>query len=246
MGKNMKKALVLLVGLSLFLPCSASADYIGTGLMDVDYSNPYDTVKFPENTYYANYYTDYDVKTGTYTGPVQLTSGEVFCVENADMDGSLVNYDFYTIDSTLNYYSNPDMNLDALIGATWMANWAVTEMALVSNDVDKDTIKSIAQLAIWSSVLNADISKSTLAYNSYTAQWLVNQLDLLDDQALSQFVNDWVLAVNPAKPDHTFRPGEIGQNYLVHAPAPVPEPTTTVLVCIGTAGLAGVLRRRRK
>jgi len=209
--KKMKKLIysILITAFSI-LPITASATYISTEYMDVDASG----------LTWNNYYADYDAKVNPFGG-----STEVFCVENANMDGTNVQYDFYTIGDDLADFGVNDSWLAALTQATWYANWFLNSDQTEQNKKD-------AQVAAWYAI----------GFNS-TANYLVDRFNEATDQAA--YASNWLLAVNPALGQAgTIQMGQIGQNYLVNAPAPVPEPSTMLLLGSGLLGLAYYRRRK--
>lgn len=209
----MKKLLYLtLVAAFLIFPITASATYIDSELMDVDASA----------LAWGGYYADYDVKVNPFDG-----STEVFCVEEANMNGSNVLYDFYTIGDDLGDFGVSDVWIAALKEATWYANWFLNSDQTEENKRD-------AQVAIWSTIgiVGADDGDNKL-------------LSLYDDATdQDAYLSDWYLAVNPGNFGNGFEMEEPGQNYLVNAPAPVPEPSTMLLLGSGLLGLAYYRRRK--
>lgn len=213
----MKKYLsFLLVLVFLVFPLSAFATYIGQHTMDVD-------ANF-NGQYWNNYVTDYNVKANPFGGTT-----EVFCVEgNANMNGNLSLYDFYTIDNTLviKGTSGADIStlwINRLKQATWYANWFIQ-----SDQTDAD--KKKAQVAVWNAI----------GFAPNSANGLLADFNAADDQ--DDYVSNWLFAVSPANGGESITIPEFGQNYLVAAP--VPEPATMLLFGIGLLSIAGISRKK--
>ncbi len=127
------KRFAFLLTLFLALPLTCSADPIGTGTLDVDWSGPYA----------GPYYGDYDGLVGS-SNPGIATKGfeEIFCVENQDASSGVPLYTFSTIDE--------DMYEDytGLEEAVWIADHWTGYIG--SNN--PDTVKVEAQKAVWAFV----------------------------------------------------------------------------------------------
>lgn len=116
---------ILVVAVLLALPLCAGATYLGDGVLNVDWSDPYSGGD-------PNYYADYDgtVKSSDFGYTTGLV--EIFCVSPQDANGGDQNYSFYTITAG-----------SALSQAAWIAdNWFKYRGATDSN-------KAEAQKAIW-------------------------------------------------------------------------------------------------
>lgn len=234
----MKKILGLTLGLSLLTPLVAIADSIGVGTMQIEGSSPDVAVTLNNKTYV--WAGDYDVKSSN-LGDLTLESTEVFCVENADLISTSTNYAFYRIDGELNTnYSGGDATyLAMLTEATWLANWGLTQAS--------EDGKAIAQLAIWKVMFGA----SPTNYFSYWTKWKYESQvnDLLAEYGTAnnktEYVDEWLLAVSPDVTSGEIKLGVNGQNFLVKASSPVPEPSTMLLFGTGVAGLAGMIRRKK-
>lgn len=200
----MKKILGLLL-LSAFLvtPMNAFATLLFTDSMDMDAGG----------AVWNRWYTDY--QSDEY--------GEAFCVENADMNGNYVPYDFYRIDKTLEDTVGASY-IGLLTEATWYANqWATGSAS-----------KTDAQVAIW-----LTLGMGTAAPTSGAGS-LMTEFGLANDQ--DAYVSNWLWAVNPA--GEPIEIGVNGQNYLVQNP--VPEPATMLLLGTGLLGFAGFRRKMKK
>lgn len=212
----MKKYLsFFLVLVFLAFPLSAFATYIGQHTMDVD-------ANF-NGQYWNNYVTDYNVKANPFGGTT-----EVFCVENANMNGNLSSYDFYTIDGVWNMVDDSGIDIstdwyEKLKQATWYANWFIQ-----STQTDADKMK--AQVAVW----------NTIGFAPDAANGLLGEFNAADDKY--DYVSNWLFAVSPANGGVSITIPEVGQNYLVAAP--VPEPATMLLFGIGLLSLAGISRKK--
>ena len=234
----MKKLFFAAAALLLLSPLTASAAPVATGSMTVVGSAPMQDVNFGSGSGSGNYYADYDATYGAMTLTPAYTalafdSGEVFCVENADMytAGQSTTYDFYTSDA-LNSWETGTQEI-----VTWIANWALQSSA---NQAEAEARKATAQVAIWKQMIPA----ATFGASTYwtDAQTLITAAGAASDK--SAYVNHWLLAVSPTG-------GALGavknyQNFLVKATAtPVPEPGVMLLFGAGLGGVALLSRRRR-
>jgi len=228
----MKKQMIILAGLLALCPLTAAADAVSTGYMQIGYNQPV------VQTSLGNWYTDYEI-TASSLGELALQSSEVFCVEHADLNKNYAEYAFYRIDEQLDtdYGGGDAAYLDKLIQASWIATWALT-----SNQTDA---KTIGQLAIWHVMLGATIAETNSYYGQVMQLLYPAYNTAKEDGTYNDYVDDWLLAVNPAVTNGEIPLGVPGQNFLVKANNPVPEPATMFLFGTGMAGLAGMIRRKR-
>ena len=85
----MKKQFWAVAALTLLMPMTAAAAYIGSGWMTIGYTDPY--VQTTGNTYYGDYdKTSYSRTAGA---TIDFASPEVFCVEPVNLITSTT-YDF--------------------------------------------------------------------------------------------------------------------------------------------------------
>ena len=96
----MKKALLLVAGLSFFFPMTASTTLVTTGTMNITWSAPEVWVDFGNSFYskYSRYNSDADTTSLTINTDLQLKSTEAFCVDQ-EVYKNGQSYEFYTIDS---------------------------------------------------------------------------------------------------------------------------------------------------
>lgn len=203
------------------LPLNVFAVPLGTVNMKINYSTPIVNVNG------TNYYGDYDAVLNTDASGIFDNGfyGEVFCTENADLRENPTDYDIYKIQGiNSDLEDGQNIDLEAMLAeATWYANWFLNNQ--------NDDNKGLAQYAIWHAIGWANSTNDL--YDDYLAA---------DDQ--NAYISDWYLAVSPGD-GGAINIGEIGQNYLIKAPAPVPEPATIVLLATGLLGALGFRKRQK-
>jgi hypothetical protein len=220
----MKKLLgILIFFLLLSYPICAFAGYLGWDQMNMDYSSPIQ----------GSYYADYDALIDYGFLGRGSSKEEIFCVENAAGNATTIDYDFFTVDNSLKSYGLDQGQTNALIAATWFANW-------FTQGDQSDSSKAVAQTAIW---LTIEFEPGGIHTE---ADQLIAQYKAAADQAA--YASNWLLAVSPShgalSSELSIRQGELFQNYLV--PKPVPEPATMLLLGAGLIGLAGIGRKKLK
>jgi hypothetical protein len=220
---------ILIIAAFLVFPvCAAADNYVFTADMDVD------AYSIPPN--YGGYLTGYRV--------VNITPWiEIFCVENSGMNGSLVPYDFYTIDTNLSgniIDVNKEIIEAGLIAATWYAH----QYTLTPTQATKYNV----QVAIWETMFSI--------YGPFGddppppgAKALMDTFDGLSAADQDDYVDEWLLAArDPIIEDgvnkHKIDWNSGGQNYLVPNLRRVPEPANMLLLGTGLICLAGIGRQK--